>query len=198
MDKYCEIVDVENLITRSINSSFESQIDIWIKGVTKMMDTMANRKLVAREIQEYEAPDVKYYDGNNSNYLLIDDCQSISELSISDTFGDQTTIIDPVDYALTPKIAPHKAIALRGDVFTDGMQNITVKGEFGLFSELPDDIKFACSVIVAGIINNQDKGNSEKKSESIGNYSVTYLDPQGFSTFEGALNIIKSYRKQTY
>lgn len=197
IDQYCEKADIENILLKSISSGFEDQVEDWIRGVSRMMDTMANRKLVAPAIGSGEDYEEEYFDGDGSNYLLINDCQEITELNISDTFGDENNIIDPVNYALIPRKAPYKAISLRNDIFTRGRQNIIIKGRFGLFNEIPADIRFACAVLVAGIINDQDKGNATKKSESIGNYSVSYIDDKGISDYNRAIDIVKSYRKIT-
>jgi hypothetical protein len=195
---YCNISDIENYKLKEIDSVFESQVEAWIEAVSLMMDNMANRKLVAEIIGSGDDYETKYYDGDSTNNLFIDDAQEITELTISDEFGDNPTTLTSSEYAITPKTAPHKKIILRDTYFPYGVQNITVKGNFGLFNEVPNDIRFACVVIVSGIINANDPANKDKTSVSIGNYSVSYDSDKGIADYSRALSIIDYYRKIQY
>lgn len=196
MENYTTILDVENYTLQDITDSFEPQVTSWIASVSRMMDKMCNRTLVAPDddAEGYEDSS-KYYDGSGANVLSIDDAQSISELKMGDVWGDNEEVIDSTKYVIKPKTPPISQIYLKDDHFTVGVQNVTVTGRFGLFDSLPDDIKFACTVIVAGIINDKAKGAESKKSESIGNYSVTYTDDKGVNDYQEALKIIDMYRK---
>jgi hypothetical protein len=194
---YTTIEEVENYTLQDIVDSFEPQVENWITSVSYLMDTLANRVLVAPALGsgEYE---IQYYDGDGSNWLLIDDCQELAKLSIGDQWGDNLIDINPSEYAIKPKTPPISQIILKGDKFPTGVQNVEIQGNFGLFRELPPDLKFACTVIVAGIINYQTKGGDNKSSESIGSYSVSYTDEQGISDYANALQIINSYRKLNF
>lgn len=194
---YTTIEAIENYTLQDIVDSFEPQVEEWISGVSRMMDTMANRQLVAPTLGsgEYET---KYYDGDGTNWLIIDDCQELAELSVGDQWGDDMAVIEATEYVVKPKTPPISQIWLKYTYFPTGVQNVAIQGNFGLFQELPDDLKFACTVIVAGIINNQTKGKENVTSENIGSYSVSYSDDKGISDFTRALQTINNYRKQTF
>ena len=195
MDKYCENTDIENYLLTDVVDSFEPQVSIWIESVSRFMDNLANRKLVAPVIGSGEDFEVKYYDGTGRGNLRIDDCQEITKITVGDFYGDNPVELDLDDVAVTPKIAPHRILISKGGYFPVGTQNISVEGRFGFFNEVPADLRLACTILVAGIINNQNKGNQAKKSESIGNYSVTYIDDKGIADYNNALAIIKGYKK---
>lgn len=194
MEKYCDIVDIENLILKEIDDNFEAQVEIWISAVSRIMDNMANRTLVAPAVGSGEEYPVKYFDGDGTRKLLIGDCQEIVSLKIGDEFGDDMVEYASTEYVLSPKTPPSSSVILKDEVFTMGIQNVAIEGRFGLFSTIPDDIRLACAVLVAGIINNQDKGNQSKSSESIGNYSVSYDTEFAKEQYNQAINTIISYR----
>ncbi|MFA5050957.1 MAG: hypothetical protein WC499_02480 [Patescibacteria group bacterium] len=193
MDKYCEVTDIENYTLTEIASNFETQVEDWIRGVSRMFDTLANRKLVAPAIGSGEDYEVQYFDGNGKEFLSIEDCQEIVTLKIGDCYGDNLEVA--TGYITYPRVAPFRKLLLKSSMFTEGLQNVEITGRFGFFNEVPDDIRLACSIIVAGIINDQNKGNQVKKSESIGNYSVSYVDDKGVADFERAKAIIEGYRR---
>lgn len=197
-DQYCTVDDLENFLLKDVSTGFEDQIEFWIRATTKLMDTMANRRLVAPVVGSGDVYETYYYNGDNTSYLLIDDCQSIQKVEISDTWGEDLEEIDTANYLALPKNAPHRAITLRNNIFTTGQQNIAITGNFGLFKTIPDDIRLACAIITAGIVNAQEKGANDKTSESIGNYSVSFKDKDDLTTFQNSVNTIMSYRKHQY
>lgn len=193
MEKYCEIADVENYLLREISSGFEDTVEGWIRGVSRMMDNLANRKLVAPVIGSGEDFEERFYDGNGKTCMFIDDCQEITKVEVGDQYGDN--LVEVTDFYPSPRVAPYAKLFLKNNAFVSGTQNIKITGRFGYFNEIPDDIKTICAIIVAGIVNASDKGNSAKKSESIGAYSVTYLDEKGFTEYENSLRSLELYRR---
>lgn len=182
--KYCDLIDVENYLLIEVKDSFKSQVEDWIEGVSRMVDTLANRKLVAEPFGSGDDYEVKYYDGNGRKRLTIDDAQEIDIVKID---GIETTATP------YPKVPPYRALINEAG-FDRGDQNVEVYGRFGLFNEVPLDIKLACAIIVAGIINVQVR-KINKTSEKIGSYSVTYADDKGMNDYVRAIQIIESYRK---
>lgn len=191
---YTDKTALENYLSIAVVDSFESQLEDWISGISRYMDNITNRKLVADVIGSGEDYEERAYDGNGETYLMIDDCQEITSVEIGDVYGEN--LVTTTNYIKFPRYTPHRRIVLKDyGIFTSGIQNVVIKGRFGFFNELPKDIKFACTVLVAGIINSQNKGNDVKKSESIGEYSVTYTDDKGVTDYNRAVEILSSYRK---
>lgn len=185
MRNYCDVVDVENYLLTEVAEYFEPQVQSWIAGVSRIFDRMANRKLVADVLTEEDVREIKYYDGNNRTDLSIDDAVEITEVQVNDAVAVVTNY---------PKVAPHrKVISTAG--FPYGVQNISVQGNFGMFADIPDDLRLACAVVVAGIID-ANEGKIGIKSESIGGtYSVTYGDAKGIADYEQAIATVERYKK---
>lgn len=187
---YTTVEAIENYTRETIADSMEAQVEAWIAGVGNMMDSMANRKLVADTIGSGEDEfEVKYFDCQGNGNVPIADCQEVDEVQTGDPMTD--VYAEFADYYTYPKIAPFRKLV---GSFPAGLQNVKVSGRWGFFNELPEDIKFAATVIASGIYLNHSSGNASVKSEKIGNYSVTYVDEQGFNDFERAKGIIEGYR----
>jgi hypothetical protein len=188
--KYTSVDKIGSYLLVDIDVTYQDAVDEIITGVSKLFDAMANRKLVAEE-----GDAVRYFDGNGKTALLIDDFVSITTLEIGDTYGDN--LAATTSYVLYPKNAdePRNMIMLKDGSFTPGVQNVKVTGKWGAFAETPADIELAATIVAAGILNNQLKGNQAKKSEAIGSYSVSYGDDKGFADYDRAIKTIDSYKR---
>jgi hypothetical protein len=195
--RYTTVAKLEDYLLIDIDDVFEEKVNDWIDGVSRLMDQLTNRKLVAEAVdtEEHTELTTKYYDGNDKEVISIDDCVSVDSLYIGDQYGDNLTEVE--SFITYPKGGeePIRKLMLKSGLFTCGIQNIKVTARFGAYAEIPADIALACTILVAGIINNQNKGPQAKKSESIGNYSVSYIDDKGIADYERALSIIESYKK---
>ena len=157
----------------------------FIDAVTGYIERYTGRTFTS---DEEAAP--RIYDGTDSGQLFIDDATEITEVKINDT------ILDESDYRLYPaNRLPKTRIILPYKKFYEGAQNITVTAKWG-YGAIPDDLAFAATVMVAGIINASSTTDDEIQSETIGRYSVTYRanSPQAHD-FSNAKNIIKLYRR---
>jgi hypothetical protein len=198
---YTTINDVKNYALVEIEQSFETQITDWIIQVSKIMDKMANRRLLA-PAEFY----VRFYNGNNKADIRIDDCVEINRLRIGDQYGENFEEINSNQYVKYPQRStsglsdqePHRRIFLKNDYFKGGIQNIEVRARWGAFTTLPADLKLACTILVAGIVINQSKGKQAQSSEKIGNYAVSYLTEQGMKDYKMALETINLYRNYDY
>lgn len=190
---YTTVERVENYVLRDVEDFFEPEVEKWIESTSRLMDSLANRVLVAPVFGSGDDFEIKYYDGDGTDEIRIDDCQEIESLAIGDEFGDNLEETD--EYITRPKIEPFQSIKLKSDVFTKGVQNVKVEGRFGFFNSNVEDIQFACTVLTAGIIMSQIKGKQAVSSESIGNYSVSYFSEQASRDYKHALEIIARYRK---
>lgn len=187
---YTTIEAIEAYTRETIPDSLEASVEAWIAGVSNLMDKEANRKLVADTIGSGEDEfEVKYFDARGNGNVSIDDAQEIDEVQIGDPKTDVYSAF--TDFYSYPKLAPHRRLV---GSFPAGLQSVKVSARWGFFNELPEDIKFAATVIASGIFLNHASGNASVKSEKIGNYSVTYADEAGFNDFERAKATIENYR----
>lgn len=167
-------------------------IDGYIETASKTMDRLANRKLVADEVGSGEETPEVYYNGQGEADLIIDDMHDIEKLEIGNEHGENFSEV--TSYIKYPAVAPHNKLILKSGVFEEGIQNVRVTGRVGLFDTVPADLEYACTVITAGMIGNKNSAG-EIKSESIGNYSVSYVSESGAQDFKQALATLETYRK---
>jgi hypothetical protein len=177
---------IENYLLITVDPSFYAQVNEWIGEIEKYIDNKTGRNFVADTVAT-----AKLYDGDNSQTLLIDDAVSITGIEID---GEALTTDE---YYLYPaNNTPKRKIVLTGRRFTRGKQNIEVTAKWGYSVTVPDDITHAATILVAGIIKIADT-TKNVRTESIGNYSVTYSDA-GWDDFKRANGILESYIKYTF
>lgn len=178
---------LENYTLQTIDATFDSQITAWIEAVETYIERLTGRVFIADSVASE-----RVYDGNNDSHLLIDDCVDIDKVEIDDVEVVST------DYKTYPANSVRKnKIKLLYNYFTRGDQNITITGKWGYSVAVPADIKLAATVLLAGIIQ---YGNTalNKRSESIGSYSVTYGDDKGWQDFDNSMKILQGYKKLTF
>jgi hypothetical protein len=189
---YTDKTAVENYLLTDIDSSFDSQVEEWISQISKYIDQYTNRTFAVSD--ESGDPEARLFEGRGGQKLLIDDCVSIDTVEIGDRYGD--SFEETEDYVALPlNDTPKTAIALKNRAWPVGIHRITAL--WGYAVEVPADIKFAATVLVAGIINTHVKTGTAKKSESIGNYSVTYTDDKGIADYDRTLTILDTYKRFT-
>ncbi len=189
---------IENYLLITIDPSFYTQVDSWIEEMETYIDQMTGRNFVADSVAN-----ARYFDGDNSMNLLIDDAIAITEIKI----GDNAALVadtDPLkadgDYLLYPaNRLPITKIQLRGAYFPAlPFRCVKVTGKWGYSAVVPPDITQVATVLVAGIINYSWNAQGEVSSMTIGRYSVTYKTDAGWKDFERIPDILKHYRKFTF
>jgi hypothetical protein len=189
--KYTTEADVENYLLLDIDDNFSANIERWIESMSRHMDRKCNRTLVQGTSEEI------LLDGNGRTELPIPECASITTVEV-----DEVDITSSVKAYPTTQASKNK-LKLESDYFTKGLQNVAINGKFGLHSasdeddvdSVPEDIRFACTVLVAGIVNNSNNNRDAVKSEKVGQYSVTYNDPMQRKDYQIALSTLKQYRR---
>lgn len=178
------------------DSSVDSFVDKVISGVQKYIERYCGDDKLG--VRKFEAPDpdddeTRKFDGNGSMKLFFGDVRSITSLAI-----DEVALTEDEDYFLYPanKEAdePYTYAEMAqpvtrlqensrsfGDeyyVFEVGQKNIEIVGKFYYSSTPPADIELATLKLAAAVIkeNTADKDIKEIKSESLGDYSVSYQD----------------------
>jgi len=192
MKGYTDRQSIENYLLTTIESWFYTQVDEWIGQIEAYIDKATGRNFIADTVASQ-----KVYDGDGTREILIDDCIDVTELKIED--GDALVEGYEDDYVVYPaNNLPKTKLKLTAGYFNRGNQNVFVKGKWGYSSAVPDDIKFAATVLVAGIINYSMEGEGEVKSMSIGSYAVTYKDEKQWQDFDRMTEILNSYKKFSF
>ena len=177
---------VQNYTLTNIDVSLDTQLTEWITGMSRFMDQYTSRTLVAGD------PTTRKYDGNGGDTLIIDDVHDITEVTVDDV------VVTPITY---PASTSRKyKLVLRDNYWAKGLQNVEVTGKFGYFEALADapDVKFACTVLVAGIVNAANRQDEGVESERIGQYSVTYKTSSERADYKRAMSILDSYRRLAF
>ncbi len=198
---YTTIAKVEAYLLEEIADSFEANVERWISGISRNMDEMANRKLVADTYESDEALELRYFDVENLGYVSIDDCVEID--SVEYKSGTSWVALDTTEYETYPTLAPFRKLVA---VFPPGMQTVRVRARWGYMDEITEDLEWAATVLVAGVcIANQavaGRNPGPVSSEKIGNYSVSYASGNdnagksaGFRDIDEAKQIVANYRK---
>jgi hypothetical protein len=196
---------LQNYILQNIEDTFNAQIEQWILGVEKLIDQITGRTFVADAVASE-----RYFDGDESGELMIDDCVEITKVELGqDDFGGTFKEVPatgsnryfkyPVNKDNKGNTLPYSKIILNTYIFPDGIQNNRITAKWGYSAACPDDIALAATVFLAGIVNQQRGGGGDQiKSESIGNYQVTYNSDNGndsWADFENAKAILNAYKK---
>lgn len=188
MLQYTDKETIENYILKEIDVAFDAQIGDWIEAMSMYIENVTKRRI-------YRAtPETFKYDGDGSSLMIISDCNTITEVKV-----DDTVMVLGTDYFTYPQNKGYTSrIVLDGWRFTKGFQNVSVTAKQSMCASLPEDIKFACTVLVAGIINNQLFNDKKGTTERIGGYSVTYKDDKGVEDLTEAKQILDGYKRITF
>lgn len=197
---YCELADVESYLLIDIEDSFEAQVKSWIEDMTQYIESETGRIFKADDVASEKKYEIEKYDANaigrykeSVKDLYIDECIAVSSLKID---GEE---IDDDDYISYPaNILPITRIHLTdnsGLVFPRGEQNISVDAEWGYSATPPNEIKFACVVLVSGIINNAWSSEGEIESMTLGRYSVNFKEEKQLKDFDSVKRILEKYHK---
>lgn len=190
---YTTLEQIENYLSKEVDSTFYTQIDSWIASMEKFIDNYTDRNFKADSVAS-----ARVYDGDNTDELLIDECIEVIKLEIGENNTNVTKYFTYPANASARGVPIHK-IRMEDATFPCGLQNNRVTAKWGYSANVPDDIMFATTVFVSGILNDSlGGGEGEIKSESIGSYSVTYGGDSGsnsWADFERAKQILDQYKR---
>jgi hypothetical protein len=171
------IQDVKNYVLTDIAEGFEPQVTSWIAQTSKFIESFTNN-----EFGLQDNATERVFDGNNKRELLVDGFYELESVEVN---GNELTVFAyPANR--TPKYK------LQSDArFAHGRQNVIVTAKWG-YGEVPEDIKFACLVLTAGIIQKQTK--PDLQSEKIGDYQVSFMTEQQRDDYNRAMQTLKMYQ----
>lgn len=178
---------VEKYLLTSINTSFDVQLAEWIQAADDHINKSTDRQIIADTV------DATYkYSGLGKDYMMIDDFIAVTLIEMDGTDITDKVFLDPVNRL------PYFKMSMEDDVFLKGKHNVHVTGRRGYaaLANAPQDLVFAATVFVAGIVNFSNNSSGEIKSESIGRYTVSYSTTTQKEDYERAESIIKMYRRK--
>lgn len=197
MPKYTSKQEIENYLLIDIIESFESQVDTWIDNVERYIDDYTGRNFVADS-----AASARLYNGNGKNEIDVDDCIAITLLEVGNGFYAESYItIGNTGYVTLPGNAiaqgiPIKAIHLKNQLFTVGLQNIRVTAKWGYSQACPGDIKMVATLLTAHLYKFGRGGiTSGASQERIGNYTIVYQDRNAQEEYKSAMMVLDKYKR---
>jgi hypothetical protein len=194
LKNYTTRQQIENYLLITIDPTFYNQVDSWMEEIEAYIDQMTGRNFKADTNAS-----AKYYDGDDSMKILVDDAVAITEVNISGDIltADTDPLLADGDFIFYPaNKLPITKIELRGGYFPCWPKRaIKITGKWGYSVAVPTDITTVATVLVAGLINYSYNADGEVKSESIGRYTVTYKDEKQWQDFERIDKIIQYYKK---
>jgi len=187
MDKqYCTIQDIENYLNVDIEASLEPQVLLWVEAMSNYVSLQTNREWLADS-----SASERFYNGNGCQSMEVDEFIEVSNVYLGDSFGENFE--EETSYITHPYNSTVKnTFVLQSNFFPKTIKSVKINAKWGYGAEVPEDIKLATSILVAGVYNNQRGSSGEIKSEKIGNYNVSYETNTQKDDFEKAKTIIDS------
>jgi hypothetical protein len=200
MKGYTTKIAIENYLLRTIASGFTTQLEEWISAAERYIDQMTGRSFVADAVAS-----ARLFDGNDAPLLLIDDCVAVTKVEVgNDPYGSSFAEILAIGsnrYFTQPNNhaeigVPIRKLLLTAQTWVGGVQNHRITAKWGYSATAPEDIKWAATVLAAGICLPGLTGNiGGISSEKIGNYAVTYSNDNQKADHDRALDILKNYQR---
>ena len=192
MQAQTEYTDIESVaaylgIDAPAGSSEEAEeIAGYIRAMSATMDNMSGRRLYGDE------ETTNTYDGEKGEILHVKDVCAISEVLLDG--ADVTEAI----YKYPQNKAYASRLVLPGKSWGTKRQSVEVTGIHAMHDELPEDIKLACTIFVAGVYRNAHPDpdfKGEVTSEKMGNYTVSYASAKQVGDAANAKALLSSYKR---
>jgi hypothetical protein len=166
---------IEQYLQIDIDDSIAASVVDWITWVSQYIDNYTGTTFESSN-------QIYYFDvTDKESRVFVDDLVSINTLELLDTNGDVTdTLTENTDFWLYPLNRTTKnEIRLnpygKYSIFPySGSRKIKINGNFGVSATVPKDIEMVATQMVGDIIKQSSSEAKSKKSETLGEYSVTF------------------------
>ena len=180
--------EIESFTLQQIASSFDEQVERWIGQIETYIENFTGRVFIADTTASE-----KVYDGCGKAEQTFDEFVEVTKVELGE---DTKTEVESDNYRTYPNNRTNKnTIQLKYNYYSKGPQNVTITAKWGYSVAVPDDIKFATTILVAGIMNFSSDIEGTIRSESIGSYNVQYKDEKDWMDFDRAKDILQHYVK---
>jgi len=187
---------VQDYLAMTFTDQVNDQVANWIDIVEEYIDNFTNRNF------EESNSEVRYFDGNSSDVLRIDDVTSITELVFLDSDGDtDTTLTEDTDFRLYPynndekteiRLMPGGSRA----AFPAWDKSVKVTGTWG-YSSVPKVIEAAALKLVSRFVEKSMKGG-EIIEESLGDYKIKLKDIDEEARSMGVIDLLNQYVRHEF
>lgn len=206
MREYTDRDSVLNYLLLTVDDSFSTQIDAWIQEMTAYIEKETGRVFLADENSSDRLFEVRGRDSEDigrgtrtPNDVIIDDAVDVVSVKLIDSDDSETEISRNKIKTYPANSTPITRLQVISDATTQlsvGFQNIKVNAKWGYSEDVPLDIKFACTVLTAGVIQHSQKGAGDLQSISLGGaYNATFANKEQINDFKKTKEILDRYRK---
>jgi len=198
---YTTSTKVQNHLNLSSIDNAAAMTDA-IDAATAIVEGYTGRKFGEASSTDEEE---RIFNGMNGPEQCIDDCIEISKVERStDRYGDSWEeiseggldgyFVQPNNYE--EKGIPVRILHLRSRNWFEGVGNVRVTAKYIFRDGVPADVAMAATMIAASLyMANRGGSSGNTKSESIGNYSVTYKTEAEKNSIIKVQNILNAYKK---
>lgn len=159
---------VEGIIQRTLPASANQVVDLLISTAEDMIDDYCNQN-----IYPASAGEVVTASGNGTDKLFLPrKINAISAITVSADFTADSSVTADVDLDYI-KSKTYHVVYLYGYKFDEGVQNISVTGDFG-WEVCPNNVVVATSLLVGKLLLPGLQDSLGKRSEEIKDFKVTY------------------------
>ncbi len=194
---YVKKGDIQNYLAVDISSTLDTQLTAWITSIENYINKYTGR------VNGFEGvSSIKYFDGNATQEIDIGDFVTITSVEIMNpnSSGVEFTLTEgpDLDFIIYPYNLGHAyrliltTNAQIGD-WTTGIKRVKVTAVWGASSVVPEDISLATTMLVSSIIEKGMRGGTIS-SESLGDYSVSFVNVDKVSSSLGVKAILDKYK----
>lgn len=177
---YTDKGNIQKYLMIDIDNSFDAQIVDWITAVENYINIYTGKK----DGFENTTESTKLFDGNGKREIDIDEFTTISAVNILELDNDDTafTLTEGIgsDYITfpyndSPKYRLKLTLNSQVAVWSAGKRRVQVTAIWGNSTSVPKEITLVATILLASIVEKGISGG-KLKSESLGDYSVTFED----------------------
>lgn len=208
---YITTTDIANHLGITLTAGQTTLSTVLIESAEDYIETLCGGGVIPKRVFDSADTDsTRYYDGDDSAILTIDDLRAVTSVSL-----DDTALVKDEDYYLLPYNAttdgePFTQIALiqpetriNGNsrltssvyyLWEKGQRNVSITGKFGYSTSVPNTVKLAVLRIVAQFLKDSIGGTAKEiSSESLGEYSVTHAKVKEVADRLGVADMLSKY-----
>jgi hypothetical protein len=168
-----------------------------INEAVNLVDKITGRNFVADSVAS-----ARLFSGQAGLDLIIDDCVEITKVEMgSDMYGDSFAEVASTKYIKLPlnytaKSLPITRLHVKDDYWTSGVANHRITAKWGYSVAVPSAVELATTILAGGVyMFNKGGASGDLNSESIGNYSVSYANAEGWKAYKRAVEILNSFKR---
>jgi hypothetical protein len=194
--------EIENYLLTNIDSSFDTQLNLWIDAIERIIENYTGRTFSAVDA----VASARTFDGQGGREILLDTFTEITSIEVLNSDGTvnytlsegQANDFVTYPYNETEKwrimLSPNSSIG----VFPKGNSLIRVTAKWGYATAVPADVRLAATQLVGEVIRgslaSQQSMNHQGgvvQSETLGDYSITFAQFENYQLNNQQMSVLQ-------